>query len=82
MYQRRRPFHPERLAEAIREVVPKAPEKGKHEGPRPWPTDSHVIRSKGFVWLSSAPSQIFYWSHAHFSFELVPEGEWWDAIPR
>ena len=82
VYQRRRPFHPERLAEAIREVVPKAPEKGKREGPRPWPTDSHVIRSKGFVWLSSAPSQIFYWSHAHFSFELVPEGEWWDAIPR
>ena len=43
---------------------------------------SHIIRSKGFIWLSSAHDMIFYWSHANYSFDIVEEGEWWDSIPE
>ena len=85
MYERRRPFHTERLASAIKLLIPKAPKKSSGEREEDYTglkEDSHIIRSKGFVWLSNSHDQIFYWSHANYSFDIAEEGEWWATIPQ
>lgn len=40
-----------------------------------------VLRSKGFVWMSSSHTTAYYWSHAGSHFELRDEGEWWASVP-
>ena len=63
VYERRRPFHVERLLALVRALIPRTPPKDK---PLDHHLGSHILRSKGFVWLSYQPHQIFYWSHAHY----------------
>ena len=38
-----------------------------------------VLRSKGWCWLSSMPTQAGFWSHAGRSVELTTAGAWWAA---
>lgn len=40
-----------------------------------------VIRSKGFVWMSSSHRLAYYWSHAGQHFEVREEGDWWSEVP-
>ncbi len=40
-----------------------------------------VMRSKGFMWLSSSHTTAYYWSHAGQHFEIRDEGDWWAAVP-
>lgn len=35
-----------------------------------------VLRSKGFMWLSSSHTSAYYWSHAGQHFEIRDEGDW------
>lgn len=41
-----------------------------------------VLRSKGFVWLSSSHGAAHYWSHAGQHFEVREEGDWWADVPE
>ena len=61
VYERRRPFAPERLAAALEDG-------GVLEG---------VLRSKGFCWLASSDADAFYWSHAGAAFEASATAPWW-----
>lgn len=36
-----------------------------------------VLRSKGFMWLSSSHTSAYYWSHAGQHFEIRDEGDWY-----
>lgn len=52
---------------------------------RPAPDSKHespmkcVLRSKGYMWLSSSHGAAFYWSHAGQHFEIREEGEWCES---
>lgn len=35
-----------------------------------------VLRSKGFMWMSSSHVTAFFWSHAGQHFEIRDEGDW------
>lgn len=52
--------------DAIGESVPEA-------GPSPVKA---VLRSKGFMWMSSSHVTAFFWSHAGQHFEIRDEGDW------
>ena len=41
-----------------------------------------VVRSKGFIWLSSQHDQSFYWAHAGKHFQMLQQGPWWAAVPQ
>ena len=41
-----------------------------------------VVRSKGFVWLSSDDTVALYWSQAGKQLEISEMGRWWAAVPR
>ena len=93
VYTRRRPFHPERLKQLIARlpvssgqdeaglkgwVVPElatAAEQGR-ENPL-----HNVIRSKGFVWISTYHRVALYWSHAGQFFDLKDFGMFWASTP-
>jgi G3E family GTPase len=45
-------------------------------------TKPMVIRSKGFFWLASRPSDMMLWSQAGGLFQLSPGGAWWADTPR
>jgi G3E family GTPase len=112
VYQRRRPFQPERLAALIQELPVKsnsaittqwklgmagveagvieaaksaeenaadAAELKKRVEESPMST---LIRSKGFVWLSSYHTDALYWSHAGSHFELKLQGRWWASTEK
>ncbi len=66
VYRVRRPFHPQRFAEAI---------EGNTD------LFVGVLRSKGFLWLATKNDFAFDWSQAGVSFRMVPAGLWWAAAP-
>ncbi|KAG2438247.1 hypothetical protein HYH02_010946 [Chlamydomonas schloesseri] len=83
VYSRRRPFHPQRLKEMVLKWLPVAVNQAI-DGEAPEMGDSPiktVMRSKGFMWLSSSHSTAYYWSHAGQHFEIRDEGDWWAAVP-
>ncbi|PNW79229.1 hypothetical protein CHLRE_09g406983v5 [Chlamydomonas reinhardtii] len=83
VYSRRRPFHPQRLKEMVLKWLPVAVNQAI-DGEAPEAGDSPiktVMRSKGFMWLSSSHSTAYYWSHAGQHFEIRDEGDWWAAVP-
>ena len=41
-----------------------------------------VVRSKGFFWLASRPSQVGSWSQAGVNCQLGRAGYWWATAPR
>jgi G3E family GTPase len=93
VYSRRKPFHPERMKKLIARlpvssgqdkaglegwVVPElatAAEQGRENPLR------NVIRSKGFVWVSTYHRVALYWSHAGQFFDLKDFGMFWAATP-
>lgn len=86
VYERRRPFHPQRLKELVLRWMPVTLNKEVEDHEKPDDLSSSpiktVLRSKGFMWISSSHSTAYYWSHAGQHFEIRDEGEWWDAVPK
>ncbi|GFR40301.1 hypothetical protein Agub_g483 [Astrephomene gubernaculifera] len=83
VYSRRRPFHPQRLKEMVLKWLP-VTVNAAIDGEAPEMGDSPiktVMRSKGFMWLSSSHATAYYWSHAGQHFEIRDEGDWWAAVP-
>lgn len=66
VYRARRPFHPQRLSEAIDSGL----EKGMLIG---------VLRSKGLMWVATKSEWAFSWSQAGCSVRMEPAGYWWAA---
>uniref|UniRef100_A0A061RBY9 Cobalamin synthesis protein n=1 Tax=Tetraselmis sp. GSL018 TaxID=582737 RepID=A0A061RBY9_9CHLO len=79
VYERRRPFHPQRLKDLVLKWLPVSTNTEAAPAPGNSPIKS-VLRSKGFVWMSSSHSTAFYWSHAGQHFEIRDEGDWWAAV--
>lgn len=65
-YRARRPFHPERLEQALSQEI----ESGFLQG---------VLRSKGFMWIASRNDWACEWSHAGMTIQMDPAGHWWAA---
>lgn len=66
VFQSRRPFHPQRLSDAIDASF----QEGIFTG---------VLRSKGLAWIASKNDWAFDWSQAGCSVRLNPAGFWWAA---
>jgi len=93
VYTRRRPFHPERLKKLIAKLpVSAGQDKEALEGwVLPEPENAaelgkdnplrNIIRSKGFVWVSTYHRVALYWSHAGQFFDLKDFGMFWAATP-
>jgi G3E family GTPase len=86
VYERRKPFHPQRLKDLVLRWMPVTHNKEveKHDMPDDLSESpiKTVLRSKGFMWISNSHSTAFYWSHAGQHFEIRDEGEWWAAVPE
>ena len=70
VYRRDRPFHAERLSEAIN--------GGFGEGQ----SLDGVLRSKGIMWIASRNDWAYDWSQAGCSIRMNPAGFWWAAAPQ
>ena len=86
VYERRKPFHPQRLKDLVLRWMPVTLNKEVEDHEKPDDLSSSpiktVLRSKGFMWISSSHSTAYYWSHAGQHFEIRDEGEWWAAVPK
>lgn len=69
VYQRSRPFHPQRIWEAVNVDM----EDGLFKG---------VLRSKGVSWIASRHEWAYNWSQAGCSLMLEPAGFWWASAPE
>jgi G3E family GTPase len=65
-YRARRPFHPQRFFEFI---------------DRPW-LNGKLLRSKGFFWLASKPTDAGSWSQAGGLMRHGFAGRWWRFVPK
>jgi G3E family GTPase len=68
-YRSDRPFHPQRLWDAVGEDM----EEGLFRG---------VLRSKGVTWIASRHDWAYNWSQAGCSVVLEPAGFWWASAPE
>ena len=66
VYRRDRPFHPQRLNDALGGDM----EEGLFQG---------VLRSKGMIWIASRNDWAYDWSQAGCSIRMNPAGSWWAA---
>ncbi len=66
VYRRKRPFHPQRLSDALGGDM----EEGLFQG---------VLRSKGMMWIASRNDWAYDWSQAGCSIRMNPAGFWWAA---
>lgn len=69
VFQSRRPFHPQRLSDAI--------DAGFDNGML-----CGVLRSKGLMWIASKNDWAYDWSQAGVSIRMDPAGFWWAAAPE
>ena len=69
VFQSRRPFHPQRLSDAI--------DGGFDSGML-----CGVLRSKGLMWIASKNDWAYDWSQAGVSIRMDPAGFWWAAAPE
>ena len=65
-YRARRPFHPQRFFDFIN---------------RPW-LNGKLLRSKGFFWLASKPTDAGSWSQAGGLMRHGFAGRWWRFVPK
>ncbi|MVV51513.1 GTP-binding protein [Pseudomonas sp. PB120] len=65
-YRARRPFHPQRFFSFI---------------DRPW-VNGKLLRSKGFFWLASKPTDAGSWSQAGGLMRHGFAGRWWRFVPK
>ncbi|MBO3277371.1 zinc metallochaperone GTPase ZigA [Pseudomonas schmalbachii] len=65
-YRARRPFHPQRFHEFLS---------------RSW-DNGRLLRSKGFFWLASRPSEAGSWSQAGGMARHGHAGRWWRFVPK
>ncbi|WP_367255338.1 zinc metallochaperone GTPase ZigA [Pseudomonas sp. stari2] len=65
-YRARRPFHPQRFFDFI---------------DRPW-LNGKLLRSKGFFWLASKPTDAGSWSQAGGLMRHGFAGRWWRFVPK
>ena len=68
-YRSDRPFHPQRLWDAVGDDM----EEGLFRG---------VLRSKGIAWIASRHDWAYNWSQAGCSVLLEPAGFWWASAPE
>ena len=69
VYRSGRPFHPQRLWDAIGDDM----EAGLFR---------NVLRSKGIAWIASRHDWAYNWSQAGCSVLLEPAGFWWASAPE
>jgi G3E family GTPase len=69
VFRSRRPFHPQRLSDALDTSF----DDGIFSG---------VLRSKGLAWIASKNDWAYDWSQAGCSIRLNPAGYWWAAAPE
>jgi G3E family GTPase len=67
VFEERRPFHPERLMQALNF------EDGILQG---------VLRSKGYCWIASRHDQAYRWSQAGVSVQIEHDGDWFASIDQ
>jgi G3E family GTPase len=67
VYRARRPFHAQRLSDAV--------DAGFQEG-----LLKGVLRSKGLMWIASRNDWAYDWSQAGCSVRMNPAGYWWAAV--
>lgn len=90
-YKARLPFSAERLAAALQRwpMAQESSIRAFFESDDLEPviqgqTDStpfaRVIRSKGFCWINTSPSERMYWSHAGKSMLMDRSGVWWGCM--
>lgn len=88
VYKRRKPFHPVRFYNFLRnlgklsikslpDVMPV--ESAQNDSAR---SNYNLLRSKGFVWLGSSSGLGYYMSHSGQFLEMNILGDWWANIPR
>lgn len=68
LFRSNRPFHPERIWDAVADDM----ETGLFKG---------VLRSKGIAWIASRHDWAYNWSQAGCSVLLEPAGFWWASAP-
>ena len=66
VYRRDRPFHPQRLIQALDDDL----DEGLFAG---------TLRSKGLMWIASRNDWAYNWSQAGCSIRMNPAGFWWAA---
>jgi len=69
VYRARRPFHAQRLSDAM--------DAGFEGG-----ILAGVLRSKGLMWIASKHDWAYDWSQAGCSIRMDPAGFWWAAAPE
>lgn len=95
VYKRRRPFHPLRFSQLLQDMgtlsVTAVAEMNKL-GPVPDSEDiaaqrqevhrakRAILRSKGFVWMSTSTQAAYFMSQAGQYLDLLVLGRWWSAI--
>ena len=67
VYRRRRPFHPQRFAQAADKLASYG---------------AALLRSKGFVWLASKNKGYGEWSQTGVTWTISPGGYWFIEVPR
>jgi len=88
IYSARRPFSSDRLSNVLAQwPVPNKESLGEFLADVSSPSESvspfkSVLRSKGFCWIDTYPSNRMYWSHAGKSLGLSFDNFWWAVIPE
>ena len=70
VYRARKPFHPMRLWQFLKQRLPAKP------------GEPGVLRSKGVFWLASVPQEMWVWSQAGRHRQWHSVGHWWADVPR